>query len=380
MSMEDVGEQPAAPGIAEVIAMLTAMNAKMDGIQQNLGEKVGQVVEAQKNTDQKLRDLETKCDRALGGLGTLQRKVASLESANAKLSESRASAESERETEKEDNAPKQRKVGSQGERKVGGGGSETEGAKAGPARGAGGGVRFPPSGGRAASSWEDVRVQGSGTQGSETGGTGGTGDQEVTNPKKIWVKGFGRKMMGEVLREQGHKYVAAVNDTLVLGEPKFVARVYGLNGDMSTGLLFETAEEATAFFLASRDVKLPFDDSKGGEVVLRAVRDSTFSQRLRGQVYWNLREEATRVLSQKVQWNQWKDAMEIASAGPRGAVVLSNGVECWEIFKVDVAKRATTGFVKPCYEALSEWGASKEEADEIVRVAMSKSSLRLRIR
>ena len=95
-------------------------------------------------------------------------------------------------------------------------------------------------------------------------GGGGVPVEGGFNPKKIWVKGFGRKMMGEVLREEGNRFVRVVNDSLVLGEPKFCPRVFGLNGDMSAGVLFDTVDEAVCFFKASKGVEVPFGDSKGG--------------------------------------------------------------------------------------------------------------------
>ena len=185
--------------------------------------------------------------------------------------------------------------------------------------------------------------------------------------------------MGEVLRDEGQKFVRKVNDTLVLGEPKFCPRVFGLNGDMSAGLLFDTVEEAVCFFKAAKGVELAFKDSKGGEVMLRAVRDSSFNERLRNQVYWNLREETVEVLSKKTKWTEWEGAIRVEGSGPRGAVVLSNGDELWEIFRVDIAKRSTSHFVKPNLDALGEWGADPNEVEEIVRKALAKSSLRSRI-
>ena len=185
--------------------------------------------------------------------------------------------------------------------------------------------------------------------------------------------------MGEVLREEGNRFVRVVNDSLVLGEPKFCPRVFGLNGDMSAGVLFDTVDEAVCFFKASKGVEVPFGDSKGGEVKLRAVRDSSFNDRLRNQVYWNLREETVEVLSKKTKWSEWDGAIKVEGSGPRGAVVLSNGDELWEIFRVDIAKRSTSHFVKPNLEALGEWGASPTEVEEIVRKALGKSSLRSRI-
>ena len=185
--------------------------------------------------------------------------------------------------------------------------------------------------------------------------------------------------MADVLQAEANGFVRAVNDSLVLGEPKFVPRVFGMNGDMSAGLLFDTAGEAANFFAASKGKEYPFKDSKGGEVLLRAVRDSTFNQRLRNQVYWNLREETVRVLSKKTKWSEWGEAIKVEGSGPRGAVVLSNGAELWEIFRVDIAKRSTSHFVKPNLDALGEWGATPAEVDEIVREALSKSTLRSRV-
>ena len=116
-------------------------------------------------------------------------------------------------------------------------------------------------------------------------------------------------------------------------------------------------------------------DNGGGERELRAVRDSAFDNRLRGQAFWHLKDEATKVMSKKVKWTELSEAVGVLDNGGRGHVMVNNGEDMWEWFRVDVKKRGTGSFTVPNYSHLADWGASREEADAIVTKVMGQLTL-----
>ena len=73
-----------------------------------------------------------------------------------------------------------------------------------------------------------------------------------------------------------------------------------------------------------------------GPVTLRIVKDASFDQRLRGQIYHHLEVETKRVLEGKIEWN---GNMVLASNGPRGKFFVSKGNNVWELVEIDISQR-----------------------------------------
>ena len=96
-----------------------------------------------------------------------------------------------------------------------------------------------------------------------------------------------------------------------------------------------------------------------------------------------MKDETTKILGEKTKWKEVGEAMKIVDSGAKGFLLISNGEEMWEMFRLDISKVEKGGpanFVKPLYEALAEWGADKSEVDEVVRKAIAKASLIEKVR
>ena len=112
----------------------------------------------------------------------------------------------------------------------------------------------------------------------------------------------------------------------------------------------------------------PLGGHPDGRRVLRAERDATFDQRMRGQVY-----HTANLLGKKVRWGA---NVRLDNSGVRGAFFCTNGDEIWELFQVKFAHCGGGEFTKPSLNNFEDWGASKEEVDELVDLVMESCTLR----
>ena len=67
-------------------------------------------------------------------------------------------------------------------------------------------------------------------------------------------------------------------------------------------------------------------------------------QRLRGQVYFHLKQHTANPLSKKVRWGA---NMKLDNSGVRGVFFCTNGDETWELFQVRFAHSGGGEFLKP---------------------------------
>ena len=92
-----------------------------------------------------------------------------------------------------------------------------------------------------------------------------------------------------------------------------------------------------------------------GPKLLRVNKDAPFDQRLRSQVFYNLRKEVVAHLDAKKVWVS--ETMEIIDSGARGTMFLTVGDEIYDLFKVDTNhKDGPSHCLKPVYESfLHPW-------------------------
>ena len=153
------------------------------------------------------------------------------------------------------------------------------------------------------------------------------------------MKGFGRKLTTKVLEEQARMVISKMNTGL--GESdKFCEgdrlKILAWNGEYSVALVFSDSADYERFYKrsGSSEVKGRFEweDPIGteGPKLLRVHRDASFDQRLRSQVFYNLRKEVAAHLDSKKVWNS--DTMEVIDSGVKGTVFLTSGDEIYDLF------------------------------------------------
>ena len=163
--------------------------------------------------------------------------------------------------------------------------------------------------------------------------------KEIQNNCRIWIKGLQRKLAKEVLKAQHDLILACVNSGLE-GDERFSPKELTFNNEMASSMVFTKEDNAEAFLRRYRDGGEPVTwvDTLGGHSdgrrVLRVERGATFDQRLRGQVYHNMKHHNANLLSKKVKWGA---NMRLDNSGVRGAFFCTNGDEIWELFQVKFA-------------------------------------------
>ena len=157
-------------------------------------------------------------------------------------------------------------------------------------------------------------------------------------------------------------------------------RIVAWSGEFSVALVFGDPDECERFYKRSgaSEVKgmLEWVDPIGteGPRVLRVHKDASFDQRLKSQVFYNLRKEAAAHLDAKEVWVS--ETMEIIDRGVKGTMFLTSGDEIYDLFKVGINhKEGPNHYLKPVYESfLHPWGVKKEEVDGIMMRAMARVS------
>ena len=149
-------------------------------------------------------------------------------------------------------------------------------------------------------------------------------------------------------------------------------------------LIFNDEEDAEEFVDVYKDGRGPVEwvDPLGGHSegvgVLRVERDRGFDQRVRGQVYFHLKQLAVPLLASKAGWS---DRMVVESSGPRGVQYCTNGDEIWELFQIKYAHvgGGDEDFVRPNFTSWEQWGCDKDEVNRMVSQALAECTLRSRV-
>ena len=174
-------------------------------------------------------------------------------------------------------------------------------------------------------------------------------------------------------------------DTNIRGErDKFCEgeklRTLAWNGEYSVALIVNELDECERFYkrAGAPEVRGRFEWNDplciDGPKLLRVNKDASFDQRLRTQVFYNLRKEIIAHLEEKA----WvSETMEIIDSGPKGTMFLSTGEEIYDLFRVDINhKDGPSHYFKPVHESFnSPWAIEKEHVEGIVTRAMAKVSL-----
>ena len=240
-------------------------------------------------------------------------------------------------------------------------------------------------GGDGFSSWGVAPGGGSrGPVRTNSGNSGVSGNQGPSKAKpnncRLWVKGFGRRLTKKVLEEQARMVISKMNTGL--GESdKFCEgdqlKILAWNGEYSVALVFSDSADYERFYRrsGSTEVKGRFEWEDPlcteGPKLLRVHKDASFDQRLRSQVFYNLRKEVVAHLSSMKVWDS--DKMEVIDSGVKGTVFLTAGEEIYDLFKVNINHgEGRSHYVKPVYETfLHPWGMGKEVVDGIMARAMA---------
>ena len=164
----------------------------------------------------------------------------------------------------------------------------------------------------------------------------GKEDKGGRNEEKLWIKGFGRKLTRTVLKHGADRYIAVINEGL--GEKdRFDPKVYAWNLGYSVALVFDKSKDAKRFYDISKgkDKKFTWGDPLAeGPVPFRIVKDASFDQRLRGQIYHHLEVETRKALAGKIGWN---GNMYLDNNGPSARFFVSNGNNVWELVEIDIS-------------------------------------------
>ena len=167
----------------------------------------------------------------------------------------------------------------------------------------------------------------------DSGSSGGQGSGRVkAKGCRLWVKGFGRKLTKKTLEEQARMVISQIN--IGLGERgKFCEggklRILAWSGEYCVALIFSDPDEYERFYKRSGALEVKgrfewFDPiSTEGPKLLRVNKDASFDQRLRSQMFYNLRREFVALLDAKKVWAS--ETMEIIDSGVKGAMFLTSG-------------------------------------------------------
>ena len=151
----------------------------------------------------------------------------------------------------------------------------------------------------------------------------GKEDKGGRKEEKLWIKGFGRKLTRTVLKHEADRYIGVINEGLS-EKDRLEPKVYAWNLEYSVALVFDGSKDAKRFYDISKekDKKFTWDDPMTeGPVTLRIVKDASFDQRLRGQIYHHLEVETRGVLTGKMGWGE-KMYLD------NGTFFVSNGDKC----------------------------------------------------
>ena len=186
----------------------------------------------------------------------------------------------------------------------------------------------------------------------------------VQNKCRLWIKGYERKLTKAVLKTQSDLVLACVNAGLNGDEP-YSPKELIFKNEMASSLVFDGERDAEAILGRYRDGRKavqwvdPFGGHSEGVRVLRVERDAAFDQRLRGQVYFHLKQHTANLLSTKVRWGA---NMKLDNSGVRGVFFCANGDEIWELFQVRFAHCGGGEFLKPNTTNFEDWGVSKRRS------------------
>ena len=200
----------------------------------------------------------------------------------------------------------------------------------------------------------------------------------VPQGNKLWCKGFSRPLTRETLSEQASLYVKAVNKEK---GTSFDPKVFSWNLEIAAALVFSDADAAQAFYKASEGVAFTWTDMLEGVEYnrrLRIVRDASFDQRCRSQVYYHLRENLIVLLKSK---GLWHDGMQIGNTGPRGVVFIrGEDGRLFEMFRVDTSKRGEGEFLSPTLATSEKFLITPKEIEELAASVAKEAVLLQKIR
>ena len=202
----------------------------------------------------------------------------------------------------------------------------------------------------------------------------------VPQGNKPWCKGFSRALTRETLSEQACLYVKAVNEAK---GTDFDPKVFAWNLEIAAALVFSDGDVAQAFYKASEGVMFTWTRTDMLEGVeynrrLRIVRDASFDQRCRSQVYYHLREKLTVLLTSK---GLWHDGMQVGNTGPRGVVfVRAVDGRLFEMFRIDTSKRGEGEFLSPTLATSEKFLITPKEIEELAASVAKGAILLQKIR
>jgi len=208
--------------------------------------------------------------------------------------------------------------------------------------------------------------------------TTGTEEAEKVSQRRLWGKGFGRKLPKGLLYNEADRLVKVMNEGLE-GSDKFNPKIMAYHLEMSFSLIFRSSDEMNRFHEKSRehDRGFTWTDPLGGDRKIRIVRDASFDQRVRGQVYHHLKEETQSLLVSK---SQWSDKMFLDNTGYKGSFFISNGEDAWELVNLDWVQMGGDGFLRPNLRHFEQFGAGPEEVEALLGRVLGMATLMSRRR
>ena len=195
----------------------------------------------------------------------------------------------------------------------------------------------------------------------------------VPQAGKLWCKGSSRVLDRVTLIEQAGLFVKAVNEEKGTA---FKPKVFAWNLEIAASLVFSDGGDAQAFYKASEGVVFTWTDELEGKEhnrQLRIVKDASFDQRCRGQVYYHLRNKLIEMLRAK---GMWCEGMAIGNTGPRGVVFVRNkDGRLFEMFRIDTSKRGEGEFLSPTIATTEKFLFTPKEIEELAAWVVKEASL-----
>ena len=187
-------------------------------------------------------------------------------------------------------------------------------------------------------------------------------DGDKTDPLRIWVSGWPRPMVGEVMRQ----HTASILNKF----PTFVKEnvtIDARNTRKFCTIHFKKEEQVRTFLVGLRDQATDWVDPRSDNPInIRFRRDRSADDRETARVLGKFYCEVRGMLENR---NEWTPDIKLGTTGPRGTLFIKKGDELWELFQ---AKRDDTSDIKiTAKEGLAQWGFSEEDAKTIQLKALA---------
>ena len=187
---------------------------------------------------------------------------------------------------------------------------------------------------------------------------------EQTDPTKLWLLGFPRRLMRAQIEAVIENYKTYVPENSITE-----VKTFGIN--KKACLTFASSALATMFFEKAKSQPITWTDSRAGSVhPLRVSKDTAVHVRNTGKILGHL----WQMVMPKLQANEeFKKGYRLMTDRPRGTLFVASNDDIWELFECK-APRAEEGATVGSCEGCAFWNIPPSEAASMVESALAKAN------